>query len=207
MALTRTQIVDEALRLVDDKGLDGLSLRTLAARLDVQAPTLYWHIPNKSALLDAVSDAIMGEAIDGVTRLDEEQPTEEWMLAALVILRDAMLAHRDGARIVSGAHDSLRRAEFVEHGMRRLIAGGVDERTAWLLMLAATRYALGHVLAEQGPDAPPSAELEPEFRRRFPLVAHGVSDYFATRTADDLYRDAVRLLIGGMGRREAAKPE
>jgi TetR/AcrR family tetracycline transcriptional repressor len=195
MALSRTQIVDEALRLVDEKGLDGLSLRTLATRLHVQAPTLYWHLPNKSALLDAVSDAIMGEALDGLSRLDDAQPTDEWMLAALVTLRDAMLAHRDGARIVSGAHDSLRRAEFVELGMRRLLADGVDERRAWLLMLAATRYALGHVLAEQGPDAPPSAELEPEFRRRFPHVARSVSDYFATHTADDLYHDAVQLLL------------
>lgn len=200
MALTRTQIVDEALHLSDEKGLDGLSLRTLASRLDVQAPTLYWHVPNKAALLDAVSDAIMGEALDGLAAVDGAQDTAEWMLGALVALRDAMLRHRDGARIVSGAHDSLRRAEFVEHGMRRLIADGVDESRAWLLMLAATRYALGHVLAEQGPDAPPSAELEPEFRRRFPLVAHGVADYFATRTADDLYRDAVQLLIGGLTR-------
>lgn len=198
MALTRTRIVDEALRLADEKGLDGLSLRTLASRLDVQAPTLYWHVPNKAALLDAVSDAIMGEALDGLSALDDSTPTDAWMLGALVMLRDAMLRHRDGARIVSGAHDSLRRAEFVELGMRRLIADGVEERRAWLLMLAATRYTLGHVLAEQGPDAPPSAELEPEFRRRFPLVAHGVADYFADRTADDLYRDAVQLLIGGL---------
>ena len=142
MALTRTQIVDEALRLADEKGLDGLSLRALAARLDVQAPTLYWHVPNKAALLDAVSDAIMGEALDALPGLDDALPTREWLLGALVLLRQAMLRHRDGARIVSGAHDSLRRAEFVELGMRRLIDGGVDERDAWLLMLAATRYAL-----------------------------------------------------------------
>jgi TetR/AcrR family tetracycline transcriptional repressor len=199
MALTRTQIIEEALRLVDAQGLEGLSLRTLAARLDVQAPTLYWHVPNKAALLDAVSDAIMGEALDGLAGLDDVRTAQEWMLGALVVLREAMLRHRDGARIVSGAHDSLRRVEFVERGMRRLIAGGMEEPRAWLLMLAATRYALGHVLAEQGPDAPPSAGLEPEFRRRFPLVAQGVSDYFASRTADDLYRDAVQLLIGGLG--------
>lgn len=200
MALTRTRIVEEALRLVDENGLDGLSLRALAARLDVQAPTLYWHVPNKAALLGAVSDAIMGEALDGAAALDPAPSTREWMLDALVVLRDAMLRHRDGARIVSGAHDSLRRAEFVELGMRRLTADGMEERDAWLLMLAATRYALGHVLAEQGPDAPPSAELEPEFRRRFPLVAHSVSDYFASRSADDLYRDAVQLLLGGLSR-------
>lgn len=200
MALTRTRIVEEALRLVDENGLDGLSLRALAARLDVQAPTLYWHVPNKAALLDAVSDAIMGEALDGAAALDPAPSTREWMLDALVVLRDAMLRHRDGARIVSGAHDSLRRAEFVELGMRRLTADGMEERDAWLLMLAATRYALGHVLAEQGPDAPPSAEFEPEFRRRFPLVAHSVSDYFASRSADDLYRDAVQLLLGGLSR-------
>jgi TetR/AcrR family tetracycline transcriptional repressor len=196
VSLTREQVLTEALRLVDEKGLEGLSLRALASRLGVQAPTLYWHVANKAALLDALSDAIMGEALAELPALDRASTWQEWLLGALTALRDAMLAHRDGARIVSGAHDSLLRAEFTELAMARLIDGGVEPRRAWVLVLAATRYALGHVLAEQGPDAPPSAELEVEFRRRFPLLAHGVADYFGSHDADDLFTDAVQQLIG-----------
>ena len=196
MALTREQVLAEALRLSDEKGLEGLSLRNLATRLGVQAPTLYWHVANKTALLDALSDAIMGEAIAALPAPDDGADWRDWLLAALTALRTAMLAHRDGARIVSGAHDSLRRAEFTERALDRLVRGGVEPRRAWLLVLGGTRYALGHVFAEQGPDAAPSAELETEFRERFPLLAAGVTDYFAAHTADDLYEDALRLLIG-----------
>lgn len=197
MALNREQVLTEALHLLDEKGLEGLSLRTLAGRLGVQAPTLYWHVENKAALLDALSDAIMQEALAELPALDSAHSWQEWMLGALKALRDAMIAHRDGARVVSGAHDSLLRAEFTELAMARLIDGGVDPRRAWVIVLAATRYTLGHVLAEQGPDAAPSAELEAEFQRRFPLLASGVADYFGSHDADDLFTDAVRQLIGG----------
>lgn len=233
MPLTREQVRDEALRLSDEKGLDGLSLRALAGRLGVQAPTLYWHVANKAALLDALSDAIMDEALAALpstaaedvpnATMDvlprtaatigsegEEPGTEraaawqEWLLGAFVALRAAMLRHRDGARIVSGAHNSLRRAEFTEIALERLAGAGLEGERAWLLVLAGTRYTLGHVLAEQGPDAAPAPHLRAEFERRFPLVVQGVSGYFETHSADDLYADGLRLLIAMPPRDPAA---
>ena len=109
MALDRQQVVDEALQLLDDEGLDALSLRTLAGRLGVQAPTLYWHIGSKAELLDALADAIMDDAIRAVPESRPDDDWADWLLTALVELRAAMLRHRDGARIVSGARLSLRR--------------------------------------------------------------------------------------------------
>lgn len=52
--LTKDAIVAEALLLLEADGLEGLSMRKLAARLGVQAPTLYYHIPDKSVLLNEV---------------------------------------------------------------------------------------------------------------------------------------------------------
>src|SRR6266540_7463410 len=43
MALDKDRIVAEAVALLDEGGLDGVTLRKLAQRLGVQAPTLYWH--------------------------------------------------------------------------------------------------------------------------------------------------------------------
>jgi AcrR family transcriptional regulator len=59
MALDRERIVAEAVALLDANGLDGVTLRKLAQRLGVQAPTLYWHIPNKAALVTAIAEAIL----------------------------------------------------------------------------------------------------------------------------------------------------
>lgn len=197
MALDRQQVVDEALRLLDDQGLDALSLRALAGRLGVQAPTLYWHIGNKSELLDALADAIMDEAIQAIPEAGPAGSWEEWLLAVLVGFRGTMLRHRDGARTISGARTSLRRGDFSELAMSTLAARGVEPQRARLLVLAAERFTFGYVLEEQAPtdDTRQVPDID-ELQRRFPVMTQAIGSYFATgRTADDLYRDIARLIL------------
>ncbi|HMM95774.1 DUF429 domain-containing protein [Phycicoccus sp.] len=60
-ALSRERIVGEAVALADAEGLGALSMRALAGRLGVEAMSLYHHVPNKDALLDAMVDAVFDE--------------------------------------------------------------------------------------------------------------------------------------------------
>src|SRR4051795_8991707 len=57
--ITRERIVSTALELLDEEGMDALTVRALAARLDVRAPTLYWHVRNKQELLDEMATEVM----------------------------------------------------------------------------------------------------------------------------------------------------
>jgi TetR/AcrR family tetracycline transcriptional repressor len=198
VALDRQQVVDEALRLLDDEGLDALSLRTLAGRLGVQAPTLYWHIANKAELLDALADAIMDEAIRDVPEPSTDDDGVEWLLGALTALRAALLRHRDGARLVSGSRMSLRRADFSEAAMSALVDHGMELHLARLTVLAGERVTIGYVLEEQGSlDAPQQDPDIDELLRRFPVMSRAIGEYFANgRTSDDLYRDVVRRALG-----------
>ena len=198
MALDRQQVIDEALRLADDEGLDALSLRTLAGRLGVQAPTLYWHIGSKVELLDALADAIMDDAIRAIPPSRSDDNWADWLLAALVELRRAMLHRRDGARIVSGARSSLRRADFSESAMSTLVGHGVELQQARLLVLAGERLTVGYVLEEQAPtDETQQTPDGDELQRRFPVMIRAIGEYFsAGRASDDLYRDIVRLMLG-----------
>jgi TetR/AcrR family tetracycline transcriptional repressor len=196
--LDRGQVVNEALRLADEDGLDRLSLRTLGNRLGVQAPTLYWHVGNKAALLDALADAVMDEALEALPIAGPDDDFAEWLLTALVELRRAMLCHRDGARIVSGARTSLRRADFSELAMATLVDHGVELHRARLLVLAGERFTVGYVLEEQAPadEAAPAPDID-ELRRRFPVATQAITEYFTPgRTSDDLYRDIARLILG-----------
>ena len=59
--LTRVRVVAEAMALADEQGLAALSMRGLAARLGVEAMSLYHHVAGKEALLDALVDAVFGE--------------------------------------------------------------------------------------------------------------------------------------------------
>jgi AcrR family transcriptional regulator len=96
--LHREQIVQTALALVDREGLKALSMRRLGAALGVDPMAVYYHIPNKEALLDAIVEAVMS-AIDLSVHHAEESP-EEQVLCAAKAYRDAMLAHANALPIV-----------------------------------------------------------------------------------------------------------
>jgi TetR/AcrR family tetracycline transcriptional repressor len=198
LALDRQQVVDAAIHLLDDDGLDALSLRTLAGRLGVQAPTLYWHIGSKADLLDALADAIMDQAISAIPASTPRTDWAEWMLRAFVELRRALLAHRDGARVVSGARLALRRGDFTESAMSALVDQRVDLRQARLTVLAGERFTFGYVLEEQAPtDATQQSPSIEELQLRLPTTVQAIGEYFAGgRTSDDLFQDIVRVILG-----------
>ncbi|MBO0515534.1 TetR/AcrR family transcriptional regulator, partial [Streptomyces beijiangensis] len=60
-ALSRDQIVTEALALLDDAGIEALSMRKLGTRLNAGATSLYTHVANKDELIELVVDLVYGE--------------------------------------------------------------------------------------------------------------------------------------------------
>jgi len=60
--LSREQVLDAALDLVDRDGVGALSMRRLGAELGVEAMTLYHYLPNKDALLDGIVERVMAQA-------------------------------------------------------------------------------------------------------------------------------------------------
>jgi AcrR family transcriptional regulator len=96
--LNREQIVNTALALVDRDGLKALSMRRLGAELGVDPMAVYYHIPKKEALLDAIVEAVMA-SID-LTVYHPEDSSEERVMCAAKAYRDAMLAHANALPIV-----------------------------------------------------------------------------------------------------------
>src|SRR5438045_2555536 len=54
-SLTRQQVVEAALQLADQDGLEALTIQTLARRLECGVMTVYGYIDNKEDLLDAIA--------------------------------------------------------------------------------------------------------------------------------------------------------
>jgi TetR/AcrR family tetracycline transcriptional repressor len=151
--LDRTVIVDAALGLLEQVGLDGLSTRTLAAALGVKGPSLYWHIQNMSELRDLMADAVLlTEAIP--VDPSSEDTWRDWMAEGARRIRRAALSHRDGARLIATARPTPRRSERFADNTARLEAAGfapADARTAFIIL---SRYALGSALSEQAARSP-----------------------------------------------------
>jgi AcrR family transcriptional regulator len=96
--LTREQIVSTALKLVDREGLRALSMRRLGAELGVDPMAVYYHVPNKQALLGAIVEAVMASIDLSVD--DPANPPEERIMSAAQAYRDALLAHANALPIL-----------------------------------------------------------------------------------------------------------
>ena len=59
--LSKTRVVEEAVRLADREGADGLSMRRLAGELGAGAMSLYHYVANKDELLDAMIDVVIDQ--------------------------------------------------------------------------------------------------------------------------------------------------
>ncbi|GIG29491.1 TetR/AcrR family transcriptional regulator [Cellulomonas marina] len=66
-ALTRDRVLAAALALADADGIEPLTIRRLAAALDVKPMTLYHHVPGKEAILDGLVDLVFAEVEDPPT--------------------------------------------------------------------------------------------------------------------------------------------
>jgi AcrR family transcriptional regulator len=61
LPLSRERVLEAALRLVDEGGLEALSMRKLAGELGVQAMSLYNHVANKDDIIDGLVDIVVAE--------------------------------------------------------------------------------------------------------------------------------------------------
>ncbi|WP_156229447.1 TetR family transcriptional regulator [Corynebacterium comes] len=119
MQLTRDSIVAAAVEILDSYGLADMTMRRVATSLGVAPGALYWHIANKQQLIAAIAAEILAPAL-------VDAPATQAGLPAR--LREAMLAHRDGAELVAAAlsqPESETRA-VVEKQLEQTLRGDED---------------------------------------------------------------------------------
>jgi TetR/AcrR family tetracycline transcriptional repressor len=205
MRLTRDHVVAVALDLLDEVGLDGLTMRRLSAALDVQNGATYWHFRSKQALLEAMADAMLAGVAAGT---GPERPWEERVTALARGLRAALLARRDGARLFSSAFFPLPHAlAYGEAVIATLAGAGLGIRDATWATDALTYFVVGHVAEEQLAAALPdgggpardrlASALDPE---RHPHLAAALDDLAAPHP-EEHFDHGLGLLLAGIGTR------
>jgi TetR/AcrR family transcriptional regulator, tetracycline repressor protein len=100
--LTKAAIVQAAFDLLDEAGMDGLTVRALASRLGVQAPALYWHVRSKRALLDEMATQVWRRVGEVMAGLPADLRWREVTMTYALTVRRELLGHRDGAKAFSG---------------------------------------------------------------------------------------------------------
>jgi TetR/AcrR family tetracycline transcriptional repressor len=91
--LSRERIVSAALGLVDQEGLASLSMRRLATTLGVDPMAIYYYLPNKAALEDAIVGAVNVDMFPDMFAFDFSLPLYDLVVAAGRVFRAALLRH------------------------------------------------------------------------------------------------------------------
>jgi AcrR family transcriptional regulator len=143
-ALSRARLVAAALDLVQEEGIDGLSMRALADRLAVKAASLYWHVRDRGELLELLADAIL-------SRAQQVAGDRGWRAASVRICGEVervVSGQRDSALIVLAAPGALERSAVHArlHGLFAAAGLGSGEAHATATML------LTHVVLHPGRD-------------------------------------------------------
>lgn len=179
--LDRASIVEAAFAVLSSKGLDGLSLRVLADHLGVQAPALYWHVNNKAELIGMMAATFGAVAARAA-------PKENTWAARLIAygqaLRQAMLLHRDAARLCAIA----RPIEDPDENARRLaaplVALGLDSHRALSCQSSVIAYTLGWVVYEQSQPMQEHLAHMIDFAESFEFGLHAMVRGFVAQIED-----------------------
>ncbi|MCY7300731.1 MAG: TetR/AcrR family transcriptional regulator [Ilumatobacteraceae bacterium] len=211
--ITAEAIVEAAFRLIDERGHDGFSMRSLATELGVFPATLYWHVGDRSQLLGLVEQRWISE----VTAPDHLDDWHEWMLELARRYRAAAHRHPNVARLVS-----VERARNTESlVIPDAIVGRLDELGLGADMVHAYNALMGAVqgfvvlelalIADSGPEI--VSEVERDLRaldpQQFPNITRNF-DQIGNRALSIRWTDAqhqpldqsfeflVQLLLDGL---------
>jgi AcrR family transcriptional regulator len=190
--LDADQIVDAALVILRERGLEAVSMRSVSAALGVSPVPLYKRIGNKDALLAAMASRLLG---DVAPKPRAREPWQRYALRWATAIRAALVSTPDIRMLMRES-----RAPFVESSrplVDELRAAGFasDEAVqAARLLIWATA---GHVVLESGRDNTP----EPARRGRRP---GGDPSGVSRREAEQLFGIHVQYLLDGIEREHTA---
>src|ERR1700681_5033188 len=128
--LSRAGLVSAALRVVQEEGLEALTMRALAEQLNVKAASLYWHVRDRRELLELLAESIL-DSVPAVRALGWRPA----VVKAAVALRAAFATQRDAARIVLEVPESLQRSDFHDRLKSQLEGAGLQPSEAAELAL------------------------------------------------------------------------
>jgi TetR/AcrR family tetracycline transcriptional repressor len=145
--LSRASLVSAALGLVQDEGLDALTMRGLADRLNVKAASLYWHVRDRRELLELLAESIL-----------EKVPATRgtnWRLGVLnaaAALRMALVSQQDADRILLEVPEAIPRSDVHLRMRSELEKAGMQPREA----ADVARLVMVHVISSRAQDGEPT---------------------------------------------------
>ncbi|PRG98828.1 TetR/AcrR family transcriptional regulator [Burkholderia gladioli] len=157
-SLSREQIIEASIEILDNAGESGLTFRALSQRLATGPGAIYWHVDNKHDLLSAACDAILAGAMAPPSR--RVSPKTEIRALALSLF-DTIDAHPWIGSALNRVPGQLPMVRMLERIGQQVRALEVPERALWSTVHALLSYILG-VSAQNAANARIAQELDVE---------------------------------------------
>lgn len=150
-------IVAAALGVIRESGVDGLTMRSVAERLEVRAPTLYHHVRNKGELLELVARNAFDSFETDRAAYEKVETVGEWVAvttAGALRLREFYAGHPGLARLIQAKATPYRdegegsRAALVRAQLTALVRLGIPEPVARSVFETTARWTMAAVAAE-----------------------------------------------------------
>ncbi|HEY0249094.1 MAG TPA: TetR/AcrR family transcriptional regulator C-terminal domain-containing protein [Gryllotalpicola sp.] len=200
--LSRVQIVDEAMRVVESDGLAALSLRRLAERLHVTPMALYWHVADKDALREALVERLLASI-----RYPDSDPALRWderLQGVFTGFAHALRSHRAIAELTaSRVLLSEPGQQLAETVLGLLAEAGFDAGEG--ADLAGNLLCSVIALAVEEPGAEPAelaarkrAALAEADATRFPVLRAASAALLAEPARSDYVQRGITVLVRGV---------
>lgn len=202
-ALDQKMIVRAALDLLDEVGLDALSMRRLAEKLNIKAASLYWHVRDKEHLLNLIADEICAT-------MHEPDSTLSWreqMEAMGHEIRRILLSHRDAARVL--AHTlplGSNRLRLMEASLTVLSEAGFSPKDVAYAGFLLNDYVTMFVVEEtRFPVDVQEAQIEQLYTNWFEALSpddyptlRGLAEHLLADNANERFAFGMEVLLDGL---------
>jgi AcrR family transcriptional regulator len=147
--LTRDRIIETALRVMDDEGLEAVTMRRIGRELGVEAMSLYNHVEDKDDILEGVTERVMNE-------FEFPESTGHWAEDARAMSREwrrLLALHPSVCQLLAERHkplEGLATYRAMDSALGVLRRAGLSDRDAAQAFNALGGYILGFVMMEQG---------------------------------------------------------
>ena len=201
MALTKQDIAKAGLRLLNEVGLEGLTVRAIAEELGVKAPALYWHLKNKQELIDEVATQMYLAHIRPLPPARQHDDWAERLAERARAIRRTMLTYRDGAKLFSGTFFTDE-ALPEEAALEEIAAAGYTPEQALCVLSTVFHFVIGFTIEQQSIEPMPGErdaryeEAAKRLRARGGVIA-GAVDATMFGDFDEKFEHGLHLVLLG----------
>jgi len=146
LPLSRDRILQAALELADESGIESVTMRGLAQVLGFEAMSLYNHVANKDDLLDGILDLVLGES-------EPPAPEGEWdeaVRASAISIHAALRNHAWSSALLMTGRIRPARLRYMDSLLGRLRKAGFSAETTYAVYHVLDGHIFGFALWEAG---------------------------------------------------------